>query len=207
MQAMTRLVLIAILLVGLAVPAWAGSDEGVAAYERSDYETAFREFLSLAEQGDAPSAPAISKEMKIYDLTCTDVGFVANPEGFKKSFRPHLGLEIREGTTFNAEIYLDFNEQGKAFGGRMNLYHGYDRSSEPVNYDFYFVSGSGFRITFVTHDVARGITTYSFMPKFGLLTRFFMTFQVNDNADEGKLPGNENVVVEQYFCTRNVSQN
>ena len=204
---MKPLLLIALLLVGLAAPAWAGREEAVAAYERGDYETAFREFLPLAELGDAPSAPAISKEMKIYDLTCIDIGFVANPEGFKKYFRPHLGLEIREGMTFNVEIYLDFIEQGEASGGRMNLFHGYSRSSEPINYDIYFVSGSGFRFTFVTHDIARGITTYSLMPKFGLMTRVFMHFQVNDNAEEGKLPGNEKVTVEQYFCTRNASQN
>lgn len=334
---MKRVVLIAILLVGLAVPAWAGSDEGVAAYERGDYETAFREFLPLAEQGDADAqfslgfmyyfgdrqsfdpgaiplddaeaakwmrlaaqqgqadaqaylglmyangegvpqddvqaykwftlavansdskefgegaqavlqsrnvleatmtpdqiaeaqklvrewmenrelmllaelgdaskASANSKELKTFDLTCTDIGFIPNPEGFKKSFRPALGLEIREGTTFNAEIYFDFNEQGKALGGRMNIYHGYAKSSEPVNRDIYFVSGSGFRITFVTHELAHGITTYSFMPKFGLMTKIFMQFQIDDNVEEGKVPGRENVVVEQYFCTRNASQN
>ncbi len=40
-------------IIGLAAPAWAGFDEGVAAYERGDYETALREFRPLAEQGDA----------------------------------------------------------------------------------------------------------------------------------------------------------
>ncbi len=37
----------------LATPAWAGFDEGVAAYHRGDYATALREFRPLAEQGDA----------------------------------------------------------------------------------------------------------------------------------------------------------
>ena len=37
----------------LAAPAWAGFDEGVAAYNRRDYATAFREFRPLAEQGYA----------------------------------------------------------------------------------------------------------------------------------------------------------
>ncbi len=37
----------------LATPAWAGLDEGVAAHERGDYETALREFRALAEQSDA----------------------------------------------------------------------------------------------------------------------------------------------------------
>ncbi len=38
--------------LGLTVPAWAGLDEGVAAYHRGDYATALREFRPLAEQGD-----------------------------------------------------------------------------------------------------------------------------------------------------------
>ena len=37
----------------LAAPAWGDFDDGQAAYERGDYETAFEEFLPLAEQGDA----------------------------------------------------------------------------------------------------------------------------------------------------------
>ena len=36
----------------LALRAWAGLDEGIAAYPRGDYATAFREFLSSAQQGD-----------------------------------------------------------------------------------------------------------------------------------------------------------
>ena len=41
------------LLVSLTAPAWAGCDEGVAAYDRGDYATDFREFKPLAEQGIA----------------------------------------------------------------------------------------------------------------------------------------------------------
>ena len=37
----------------LTATAWADFDDGVAAYERGDYETAFEEFLPYAEQGDA----------------------------------------------------------------------------------------------------------------------------------------------------------
>ena len=40
-------------MLGLAAPAWAGFDEGDAAYDRGDYATALREFHSLAEQGHA----------------------------------------------------------------------------------------------------------------------------------------------------------
>ncbi len=51
---MRRLILTTALAVGLAVPAaWADFDAGVAAYDSGDYETAFREFKPLAEQGDA----------------------------------------------------------------------------------------------------------------------------------------------------------
>jgi len=37
----------------LAAPAWGDFDDGQAAYERGDYETAFEEWLPLAEQGNA----------------------------------------------------------------------------------------------------------------------------------------------------------
>ncbi len=51
---MRRLILTAALLVGLGTPpAWADFYAGVAAYNSGDYETAFREFKPLAEQGDA----------------------------------------------------------------------------------------------------------------------------------------------------------
>ncbi len=39
--------------LGLTAPAWAGFDEGTAAYQRGDYATALREFRPLAEQGAA----------------------------------------------------------------------------------------------------------------------------------------------------------
>ncbi len=39
--------------VGLTAPAWAGSDEALAAYARGDYATAVREWRPLAEQGVA----------------------------------------------------------------------------------------------------------------------------------------------------------
>ena len=50
---MKRVISALVFLIGLAAPAWAGFDEGVAAYERGDYETALREFRPLAEQGSA----------------------------------------------------------------------------------------------------------------------------------------------------------
>ncbi len=50
---MKRVISAVIVLIGLAAPAWAGFDEGVAAYNRGDYATALREWRPLAEQGDA----------------------------------------------------------------------------------------------------------------------------------------------------------
>ncbi len=39
--------------LGLTAPAWAGFDEGMAAYNRGDYATALREWRPLAKQGNA----------------------------------------------------------------------------------------------------------------------------------------------------------
>ena len=50
---MRRLILTAVMLIGLAVPTWAGFDEGIAAYLRGDYATAAQEFEKLAEEGHA----------------------------------------------------------------------------------------------------------------------------------------------------------
>ncbi len=50
---MKRVTAFAVLLVVLAAPAWAGWDEGWAAYDRGDYATALREWRPLAEQGHA----------------------------------------------------------------------------------------------------------------------------------------------------------
>jgi TPR repeat protein len=41
------------LMLGLAVPAWAGFEAGQLAYQRGDYATALKEWRPLAEQGDA----------------------------------------------------------------------------------------------------------------------------------------------------------
>ena len=50
---MKRIALAVALLVSVAAPAWAGFEEGQAAYARGDYETAVREWVPLAEQGNA----------------------------------------------------------------------------------------------------------------------------------------------------------
>ena len=48
-----RLTIAAALMAALAMPAWAGIEEGYDAYERGDYAAAFREWLPLAEAGGA----------------------------------------------------------------------------------------------------------------------------------------------------------
>ncbi len=50
---MKRVTAFVVMLVILAAPAWAGLEEGVAAYMRGDYATAVREWRPLAKQGDA----------------------------------------------------------------------------------------------------------------------------------------------------------
>ncbi len=58
---MVRVTAFAVLLVVLAAPAWAGWDEGVAAYERGDDATALREFRVLAEQGNASAQFSLAR--------------------------------------------------------------------------------------------------------------------------------------------------
>ena len=50
---MKRLILVVLLMLGLAAPAWGGVVEGMSAYLAGDYESALKEFLPLAEQGAA----------------------------------------------------------------------------------------------------------------------------------------------------------
>ncbi len=57
---MKRIALAAVLLFVLVGPAWAGFDEGSAAYERGDYETALKEYRPLAEQGDLTQYELVS---------------------------------------------------------------------------------------------------------------------------------------------------
>ena len=47
---MKRIALAVAMFVSLAAPAWAGIDEGVAAYKRGDYKLAIQELTPLAEQ-------------------------------------------------------------------------------------------------------------------------------------------------------------
>ncbi len=56
---MKRIALAVALLASLAAPVRAGFDEGWAAYDRGDYETALQEWGPLAEQGDAFAQYAI----------------------------------------------------------------------------------------------------------------------------------------------------
>ena len=56
-HALTRALLTAVLSLWLTTSAWAGFDEGMAAYEAGDYATAFEEFRPLAKQGHARAGP------------------------------------------------------------------------------------------------------------------------------------------------------
>ena len=59
---MQRILLLALLLVGLALPAWADYDSGYKAYKNGDYGTALDMLLPLAKQGD-PKAQRVIGEM------------------------------------------------------------------------------------------------------------------------------------------------
>src|SRR5262245_25885583 len=48
---MNLVVSLVLLSLGLPLQAWAGFDEGIAAYERGDYTTAVQELLPLAQAG------------------------------------------------------------------------------------------------------------------------------------------------------------
>jgi TPR repeat protein len=50
-----RVLLFVAVLIGFAAPVHAGFDDGVTAYNKGDYATAYEEFKPLAEQGDAKS--------------------------------------------------------------------------------------------------------------------------------------------------------
>src|ERR1700682_2785207 len=52
MLVMQRILLLALFLVGFALPAWADYDSGYKAYKKGDYGTALEELLPPAKQGD-----------------------------------------------------------------------------------------------------------------------------------------------------------
>ncbi len=53
MRLVKRLAVAGALVLGVSGPVVAGVDEGVAAFERGDYETAYKEMLRLAQAGNA----------------------------------------------------------------------------------------------------------------------------------------------------------
>ena len=55
----TATMLLALVVVFVAVPAWAGFQAGKEAYYRGDYDTALKEWRPLAEQGDAKPQNAL----------------------------------------------------------------------------------------------------------------------------------------------------
>ncbi len=59
--------------LGLTAPAWAGWDEGWDAYKRRDYVTASREFMALAERGNARAQVTLTI-MVMFDEAVLDEG-------------------------------------------------------------------------------------------------------------------------------------
>ena len=59
MRRMLATLSVVVALLFSAGSAWADFDDGLAAAERGDYETAYREFLPLAEQGHAQAQSLI----------------------------------------------------------------------------------------------------------------------------------------------------
>ena len=98
---MKRVIRAVVVLIGLAAPAWAGFDGGVAAYERGDYETALREFRPLAEQG-IPSAQ-FTLGVMYYDGDGVPQDYAEAVKWYRKaaeqgdaSTRFNLGLHVQE---------------------------------------------------------------------------------------------------------------
>ena len=57
---MQRILLFALVLAGLALPAWADYDSGYKAYKKGDYGTALDELLPLAKHGDPKAQRVIA---------------------------------------------------------------------------------------------------------------------------------------------------
>ncbi len=89
--------------LGLTAPAWAGWDEGVAAYKRGDYATAVREWRPLAEQGYAEAQSNLgwmySKGLGVTQDDARAVGWYrkAAEQGHDKA-KFNLGNMYREGS-------------------------------------------------------------------------------------------------------------
>ena len=80
---MQRILLFALFLVGLALPAWADYDSGYRAYKKGDYGTALDELLPLAKQGD-PKAQRVIAEMYADGLG-VDEDYVAAAKWYQRA--------------------------------------------------------------------------------------------------------------------------
>jgi len=98
---MKRIISAAVLMFGLAAPAWAGYDEGLAAYKRGDYEAALREFRLLAEHGDA-GAQRFLGGMYLFGRGVSQNGTKA-AKWYRKAAEQHdPKAEYRIGTMYHA---------------------------------------------------------------------------------------------------------
>jgi len=83
MLVMQRILLFALVLAGLALPAWADYDSGYKAYKKGDYGTALDELLPLAKHGD-PKAQRVIAEMYADGLG-VDEDYVAAAKWYQRA--------------------------------------------------------------------------------------------------------------------------
>ena len=77
---MKSLVLVLVFLAWFVTPAIADFDAGMAAYQRGDYVTAFREFKPLAEKGPNDRLAPIHNRMPV----------ILAPKGYEQWLDPEL---------------------------------------------------------------------------------------------------------------------
>ncbi len=110
---MKRLALTLILVSMHAGPVGAGWDEGIAAYERGDYETALRELYPLAEQGDAKA------QNNLGDMYCYGHGV---PQDYAEAVRWYLNA-AEQGYAAAQPLLGNMYEEGKGFPQDYVLAH------------------------------------------------------------------------------------
>jgi hypothetical protein len=105
---MTRALFAAVLSLWLTTSAWAGFDEGVAAYDRGDYATALEEWLPIAEQGDGRA--------QLYLGTMFDIG-LGVPQDYAEAVKwyrlaAEQGAYMALGQRFLSASMISLNIEG-----------------------------------------------------------------------------------------------
>ena len=104
--------------LGLTAPAWAGLDEGVAAYKRGDYATALREWRPLAEQGSA-NAQFFLGHMYWYGLGVSQDDAEASGWWRKGAEREHAGAQYCIGFMYDKGLGVPQDYAKALFWYRM----------------------------------------------------------------------------------------